>query len=238
MRRVRSVSAAVLLAAVGPCGVAFADASARSNERHWLLFGGVDLWRNGGFAHGGILWSPDGLDREGFTLKLLLAGGTYYYDVGTTTDVKGQLRLAAIMPGWRIKQGPLEIVVAGGPEVQDHSVDDPGNRLRGTRYGVRFGGDLWLQPADRFMAAGSVSVSSVGWQYWTRAQLGMRIAALGWLGPEYHALGDGSYRQQRWGIHLTGWRTWTVEWSLGAGYLTDSAERAGPYGRLGLNIRR
>src|SRR4051794_32033978 len=38
-----------------------------------LMFSGYDLWRSGSFAHGGILWSPDGLAQEGFTLKLLTA---------------------------------------------------------------------------------------------------------------------------------------------------------------------
>ena len=115
MRRVRNLAVAVLVAALSICRVAFADAIAPGDEQHWLLFSGVDLWRNGAFAHGGVLWSPDGLDREGFTLKVLLAGGTYYYGSGPAT-VKGRLQLAAVMPGWRIKQDRLEIVVAGGPE--------------------------------------------------------------------------------------------------------------------------
>jgi hypothetical protein len=239
MRGVQNLAAAALVAAVSCCRVALADAIAPGDEYRWLLFSGVDLWRNGAFAHGGILWSPGGLGREGFTLKLLLAGGTYYYDVGGSS-VKGLLRLASIMPGWRIKQDRLEIVVFAGADVQEHSLgpDDLGNRLRGIHYGVRFGGDLWLQPTDRLMAAGSFSVSSIAWQYFTRAQLGLLVPGIGWLGPEYHAIGDTSYRQQRWGIHLTGFRTFMFEWSLGAGYLTDSADRSGPYGRLGLNVRR
>ena len=201
------------------------------------MFSGVDLWRNGAFAHGGVLWSPDGLGSEGFTLKVLLAGGTYYYDAGTT-NVAGHQRLAAIMPGWRIKQDRLEIVFAAGPEVQQHDLDDLGNRLRGTHLGVRFGGDLWFEPSDQVMLAGAVSITSIGWQYWSRAQAGVRVPGVGWIGPEYHMLGDGTYAQQRWGLHLTGLRTLDLEWSLGAGYLFDTAARTGPYGRVGLNVRR
>jgi hypothetical protein len=185
------------------------------------------------------LWSPDGLRNEGFTLKLLLAGGSYYYSSGTA-KVTGQQGLVALMPGWRIKQGRLEIVVMGGPEVQWHGLgpDDVRNRLRGTNVGMRFGGDLWFEPSDVMMVAGSVSVTSLAWQYWTRAQIGARIPGVGWLGPEYHAMGDGSYRQQRLGMHLTGFRTLAYEWSLGAGYVTDSDDRSGAYGRVGLNIRQ
>ncbi len=216
MRSVAGVAAAFVLAAMSSSR-ALAQPAAPADDFHWLLFSGVDLWRNGRFAHGGVVWSPDGLTREGFTLKVLLAGGTYEYQAGTM-GVTARQRLAAIMPGWRIKQGPLEILFTAGPELQQHGVgpDDPGNRLRGTHWGVRFGGDLWLQPMDNVMVAGAVSIGSVAWQYWTRAQLGVRLAGLGWIGPEYHALGDGSYAQQRWGVHATGFRTSDLEWSVGA----------------------
>jgi hypothetical protein len=33
----------------------------------FLIFGGADLWRYGDFLYGGGLWSPDGLDHDGFT---------------------------------------------------------------------------------------------------------------------------------------------------------------------------
>jgi hypothetical protein len=239
MRRVVSVAAVVLAAALSCCGVGTAFAWEATNDDHLLFFSGVDFWRNGQFAHGGMLWSPGGLASEGFTLKLLLASGTYNYHAGLT-KVTGLQHLAAVMPGWRIKQDSLEIVVAAGPEVQQHDLghDDIGNRLRGTHFGVRFGGDLWFQPTNELMVASAVSIASITWQYWTRAQFGVRIPGLAWIGPEYHALGDGSYLQQRWGIHLTGFRTSELEWSVGAGYLYDSDDRVGPYGRIGINIRR
>ena len=45
----------------------------------FLLFAGSDLWRDGEFLNGGTLWSPKGLNNDGFTFKLLLAGGLYAY---------------------------------------------------------------------------------------------------------------------------------------------------------------
>jgi len=32
-----------------------------------LLFAGSDIWRDGAFLYGGSLWSPAGLDADGFT---------------------------------------------------------------------------------------------------------------------------------------------------------------------------
>ena len=37
------------------------------DTRSLLLFAGTDLWRDGAFLHGGGLWSPAGLDADGFT---------------------------------------------------------------------------------------------------------------------------------------------------------------------------
>jgi hypothetical protein len=58
----------------------------------FILFSGADLWRNGGFLHGGLLWSPGGLDRDGFTFKAILSGGTYRYSSGAlgNAEVKGR----------------------------------------------------------------------------------------------------------------------------------------------------
>ncbi|MEA2928880.1 MAG: hypothetical protein QOG38_1308, partial [Hyphomicrobiales bacterium] len=82
-------SVVAFVAAVVATGLAFCGATAaRANTTqdgeaaHFLLHGGFDLWRNGGFGHGGLLWSPDGLNKEGFTFKLLLGGGTYRYRSG------------------------------------------------------------------------------------------------------------------------------------------------------------
>jgi hypothetical protein len=43
---------------------AFADGA---DDRTVLLFAGTDIWRDGAFLYGGELWSPAGLDHEGFT---------------------------------------------------------------------------------------------------------------------------------------------------------------------------
>lgn len=44
-----------------------------------MLFSGRDIWRHGGFAHGGFVFAPNGFDQDGLLLKLLLSGGFYRY---------------------------------------------------------------------------------------------------------------------------------------------------------------
>jgi hypothetical protein len=241
MRSVAGVAAA-LVAAVGFClGGSVADADTAGDEPvpHFLFYIGTDLWRFGAFMHGGVLWSPDGVNREGFTLKLLMAGSAYRYQAGAR-DVIGRQLLASVLPGWRFKQKKFETTIYLGLDLQDHrfSPDDIGNPLRGIHAGLRFAADVWLEPADAFMVAGAFSVSTIQTTYWGRAQLGGRIPGLGWVGPEAHLFSDLGYHQYSFGLHLTGFKTAEFEWSLGAGLVRDAESRTGPYGRIGLNVRQ
>jgi hypothetical protein len=59
------------------------------------------------------------------------------------------------------------------------------------------------------------------------------------VGPEVQAFGaDDNYQQFRAGLHVTGFRTGTFEWSAGAGWATDTDDRSGAYGKLSLWTRR
>ncbi len=242
MRRVAGVAARLVAAFCWVCstGVAYAE-TAENGEHvpHFLYFSGTDLWRYGAFMHGGVLWSPDGVNREGFTLKLLMAGGAYRYQSGPTNIVGRQL-VASVLPGWRFKQERFETTVYFGLDVQNHQFfpDDPINALRGTHIGARFAADVWLEPTDILMVSTAFSVSTIRSSYWGRAQFGGRIPGLGWIGPEAQVFNDLTYRQYSVGLHLTGFKTAEFEWSLGAGYARDTDHRNGPYGRIGLNVRK
>ena len=86
------------------------------------MFANTDLWRQGGFAHGGVLWAPKGLDREGPVLKLMFGGGVYHYRSGAlgNADVRGELLAGAVLPGWRFIRGGLTATVFLGVDFQQH----------------------------------------------------------------------------------------------------------------------
>ena len=151
----------------------------------FLFFSGFDIWRDGDFLHGGILWSPQGLAQEGFTLKVLLSGGSYRYHAGTI-EITGNQGLAAAMPGWRFKSDRLEVTLFAGIDLQYHwlTPDDPGNRLRGTHPGLRAGFDLWYEPADMIMTTASLWASTIDTNVWGRVAAGVRFLDRVWLGPE------------------------------------------------------
>jgi Cellulose biosynthesis protein BcsS len=167
---------------------------------------------------------------------------TYRYLAGGPggVEVTGRQYLGSLMPGWRFKFDRLQITVFGGLDIQDHLLtpDDPASTVRGTMYGVRTAADLWYEPWSSVMLETNASISSIGPSYWTRAAAGYRLLDMIWLGPEALALGHPSYQQYRVGVHATGLKTKWFEWSMGAGLATDSDQRTGYYGRLGILFRR
>lgn len=242
MRGVAWGASVVIAAAAIACGAQpiFAQASSgRDNAEHFLLFSGADLWRGGGFGYGGLIWSPGGLDREGFAAKLLVGAGQYRYRSGAA-EIVGTELLVDAMPGWRFKFRRGEITVMAGLDLQNHrlSPDDLGNRLRGSHAGLRAGVDLWWEPTDATMLSAGGTFATIGDGYWARGAVGWRFFERVYLGPEALALGDTSYWQWRVGLHATALRLGGFEWSAGAGFVADSAARSGVYGRLGVLMRR
>jgi hypothetical protein len=120
-----------------------------------LYFTGADLWHKGSSAYGGMTWSPGGLNKDGFTLKMLLAGGDYLYR-SSTTDFRGADVVAPILPGYRFKRGNLEIKMFAGLDIQHHWTLplDPSNKLNGTHAGARFNVDAWWEPLPARMMVG------------------------------------------------------------------------------------
>jgi opacity protein-like surface antigen len=242
----RRVHAGLVLAAA--LGVVCVGATAGTltggddGDAHLILFSGRDLWLNGVFLYGGLLWSPDGLDSPGFTLKALISGGLYRYDAGDLggARVDGSQISAALMPGWRFKQGPAELKIFLGPEIQRNRLnpDDPGNHLSGDKAGARFAVEVWNEPTPQTMAALDASLSTIATDYSARAAFGWRVLDEFYAGPETQVYGGDGYRQWRLGIHVTSFKDGDNEWSAAGGLALDSDHRASPYVRLGFMTRR
>ena len=60
-------SAAIVAAMLMFCGIAAHAENDGPTNPSFLLFAGSDLWRDGEFLNGGTLWSPKGLNNDGFT---------------------------------------------------------------------------------------------------------------------------------------------------------------------------
>jgi hypothetical protein len=215
-------------------------AGAQGSGAKVLLFSGTDLWRSGAFLYGGALWSPEGLDREGFTLKILLSGGSYDYMSGTLGKVAGRELTAQLMPGWRFKAARFELKFFAGLDLQHHRLkpDDPDSGLRGGDVGLRGAFEIWTEPTPQSMLSLDGSASTIVDSYNIRAAAGWRLADLLYLGPEAQAFASDGYSQRRFGLHVTAFKTGVFEWSAATGYASDSDHRSSAYVRLGVSTRR
>ena len=206
-----------------------------------MFFSGGDLWRHGTFLHGGLLWSPGGLDRKGFTLKTVISGGTYNYRSGAlaSQQVKGREFTAQITPGWHFKHGKIELKVFAGLDAQNHHLEpnDPDSKLRGGDLGLRTAFELWAEPTPNVMIALDGSASTIAGSYTVRAAAGWRFLDRFYAGPEVQAFASDGYMQRRIGVHVTALKLGALEYSAATGYATDSDNRDGAYMRFGFSRR-
>jgi hypothetical protein len=232
--------AVALATAMGNFGVARAADLTLGAERI-LFFSGIDLWRHGVFSHGGALWSAQGADREGFVAKVAAGAGTYRYrSDGLGTNISGRVMSLSLLPGWRFKRGSFTLTGFAGVEFQRHdlSPDDVTSALRGSYAGVRGAVEVWYEPSATTMIAVDASATNIGPSYSARGAFGWRVAERFYAGPEIAAFAfDNNYRQWRVGAHVTALKTGAMEWSAALGWSTDSDNRDGIYGRLGLLVR-
>jgi hypothetical protein len=235
----RSGTAIVLAVAYSLSSVA--SAAAQGAGARMLLFSGADLWGHGTFLYGGALWSPRGLDHDGFTLKALISGGTYNYISGAlgNATVDGRELVAQLLPGWRFKRGATEFKVFAGVDLQDHHLtpNDPGSKLRGDDAGIRTAFEFWTEPTANTMIAIDGSASTIAGSYNIHAATGWRFAGRFYLGPELQAFASDGYRQRRVGAHITAFKINDTEWSAAAGYAADSDDRSSAYARFSVSRR-
>lgn len=237
-------AAAVAAAGILVCCIDVYAGPARADDHgaRLLLFSGADLWRDGLFAHSGLLWSPRGLDREGFTFKAMVSGGRYRYVSGSLNNatIVGTDDSVQALPGWRFKRDGFELKTFAGLEAKHGTTwpGDPFNRLQGSHVGLRISAEAWYEPAPVTMLTADASFTTIATDYTARIAYGWRLNDWFYLGPEAQALACDGYRQFRIGLQLTALKTGRWEWSAAAGMTNDSDRRTGPYLRLGVLTRR
>jgi hypothetical protein len=204
---------------------------------HFLFYSGFDIWRFGRAGFGGFYASPEGLDKDGFMLRLFASDGRERYDAGgkrVNTDI---LRIS-LSPGMRLSEGSFDLKLFVGPELESRMTPGlPGANTALTRIGAHLAAETWWEPMPAMMlsSAFSATTSFNGWS--ARGAAGWRAFDQFWAGPEMLASGDMFSRQFRIGAHLTGLKLTAFEWSAAAGYVQDSFGRNGVYGRIGISAR-
>jgi hypothetical protein len=236
----RVIVAALAVAVPSVCEAGDLAQAGAPNDPSFLFFTGTDLWRYGDFFYGGLLWSPAGLDADGFTLKILLNGGAYTYTSGALdANVNGTMLSGATLPGWRFTRDNLTVSVFAGPAVGDYRLtpNDPTSHLHGFYFGAQFAGEVWYQPSPHTMAAVNGTISSIGPTGSLRVAYGFKIFEPMFIGPETQEIWCGDFQEVQFGGHITGLHINAFEWSAGSGWSITSDHRRGPYLRVGVNMR-
>jgi hypothetical protein len=209
-----------------------------------LAFAGVDAWHAGGnLAYGGALWAPAGLDHGRFVIKTFAGAGSYRYLSGAN-EIAATTAIVSILPGWTFRADKFEARVYAGLDLQQHVLrpSDPTNPASGFHAGVRAGVDLWWEPFTDTMMRAYTSISSIATTHASAFAVGWRIPeTLGrrfYVGPEFQVLGNDTYRQYRFGAHVTALKVGVTEWSVGGGWAQDSIARTGAHFKLGMLVRR
>ncbi len=231
-----SLAAAFLVSCV--CVTAGPARADDDDEARFILFSGRDIWRNGIFAHGGLLYAPAGFEQDGLLLKVMTSGGVYRYFSGATGErIYGVENSIQILPGWRVKRGDFEAKVFMGLDIQRHWLwpDDPSNNLRGHSFGLRIAADFWYEPTPSSMAAMDFTVTTAAASPYVRAAVGWRVIdEQFYFGPEIAYFGSDGYRQLRLGGHFTAMKTGNMEWTAAGGWTRDTDRQSSPYVRLNL----
>jgi hypothetical protein len=208
------------------------------DEQRLILFSGRDIWRNGVFAHGGMMFAPGGFEQDGYLLKVLLSGGLYrYFSGGLGGERVYGAEGTQVLPGWRIKRSDVEIKFFFGADYEIHRLwpDDPSNDLRGRSLGLRMAVDVWYDPTPTTMVAFDAPISSIATNHGARAAFGWRVIdEQFYFGPEAAIFASEGCRHYRLGFHITAMKTGNLELVAAGGWARDSDGESSPYVRLGM----
>ena len=207
-----------------------------------LVYSGFDF--NSQSAYTGYIggnFAPWGdLETSGFRFSLFGAAGTYRYDSGSGTSIRGTFETGDVLVGYGFNRDSLSAKFMIGLNAQNHSLSspDPANPVQGTQVGLKLQGDFYANPTPQTMVFGLGSYSTAFQTYYTEFKGGLELFGVKelYLGPQFIAQGNEQYDQWRVGAHVTGIKYGRAELGFAAGYLQDSRNGPGAYGMVSLDF--
>lgn len=219
----------------------------------WETWSGADVTARSAFAYGGIVHAPFGsTTSDGLRLRVDTAEGMYRYEarfsaVGLGRQdviVTGRARSAAALVGWQQRWMGSILKAYLGPSYADHwqTPDDPGNAVRGSRFGVKTAIETWSELGAAYWLSGSLTYDTAFADYRAALQIGTQLETGWWpvphlkIGIEAAALGNTGYDAVRVGA-FTGFATPAGDLTLMLGASGDYDVRIGSYAGVTLYSR-
>src|SRR4051794_35284911 len=137
------------------------ELSGGAKPEHFLFYSGFDIWRFGRAGFGGFYAAPDGLDNDGFIVRLFASGGRERYDTGAkhfSTDI---LR-GSLLPGWRFNERGFELKGFAGLGLGQRipTPAPPAAEAPKALIGARVAAETWWEPLSGTMLTSSLSATT------------------------------------------------------------------------------
>ncbi|HEV2559782.1 MAG TPA: cellulose biosynthesis protein BcsS [Microvirga sp.] len=174
------------------------------------------------------------LYEEGFLVMGNVGGGRRREKVAQPWGLSRVDHLSAeasLLAGYQWKTERAVVAVFAGPELQHKQPVVDGAILEAERssIGGRLMAEVWAHPTENTLATGTLLVGTAPQRIWTRAQFGWRILDGVYAGPEAVFSAEESYRETRFGLHVTGLTFGAYTFNLSGGVLVADDDRPGGY---------
>ena len=172
------------------------------------------------------------LAQSGLRVRADALGGVYsYYATDTNQTVHGRQESGAFLAGYEWISPTTVFSAYLGVDVRNNSLSiaDPANPVIGTSVGAKGQLEFYTKPSVNTMVAAQGSFATNKTAYFARLRGGYLIGPNLYVGPEFVALGDQFFNQERIGAQLSGLRTGPLQFSFAAGYLYDRVRKSGGY---------
>ena len=180
-----------------------------------------------------VTGAPTGtLSESGLRVRADGLGGVYsYYSASAEKTIHGTQEAGAFLVGYEWVAPATVFAAYIGGDVRNNTLSytDPKNPVVGTSFGAKGQLEFYTKPTINTMVAGNVSYATNKTAYFARLRAGYLIGSDLYLGPEFVALGDAFFNQERIGAQLTGLRAGPLRFSIAAGYLYDRVRGSGAY---------
>ena len=209
------------------------DLFVRAEDLRTVLFGSLDAGRSTFLSVGAKQTLVGPLDRTGFvameTAGLGLTRERYLGDASRPV-----LRLTtqtSSLIGFQWALNGLYVALYAGPELEQEQLTVGGRVLRISRprMGSSAQVEIWANPTTQTLWTETLVLSSTRTSLWNRVSAGYRVAGSLFAGPELTIYATPTYREMRWGAHLTGIEAGRLSLRVSGGWMVQDHARQSPY---------
>ncbi len=179
------------------------------------------------------------LSQSGVRLRANGLGGVYsYYSTDDRQTIHGTQESGAALVGYEWVSPATVFAAYIGADIRNNTLSrvDPGNSVVGTSVGAKGQFEFYTKPSPLTMVAANASFATDKTAYFARLRGGTLIGPDLYVGPEFVALGDAFFNQERVGAHITGLRAGPIQVAFAAGYLHDRVRGSGGYATVDARV--